>query len=40
LIKLGAVRTVVIGRPEGQLCNRNSENFAEDLSCLRATSER
>jgi hypothetical protein len=26
------------GRPDGQLCNQNSEIFAENLSCLRAAS--
>jgi hypothetical protein len=40
LIKLGAVRTVVISRPDGQLCDRNFENFAENLSYLRASSGR
>jgi hypothetical protein len=25
-------------RPDGQLYDRNSENFAKDLSCLRAAS--
>jgi hypothetical protein len=29
LDKLGAVWTVVIGRPDGQLCDRNFKNFAE-----------
>jgi len=27
---------VIIGRPDGQLYDRNFENFAENLSCLRA----
>jgi hypothetical protein len=27
-------------RPDGQLCDRNFENFAEDLLCLRAASGR
>jgi hypothetical protein len=40
LIKLGAIRTVVIGHLDGHLCDRNSENFAEDLSCLRVASRR
>jgi hypothetical protein len=35
---MGAVRTVVMGRPDGQLCNQNFEIFAENLSCLRAAS--
>jgi hypothetical protein len=28
---------VVIGRPDGQLCDQNSKTFAENLSCLRAS---
>jgi hypothetical protein len=40
LIKLGVVRTVDMGRPDGQLCDQNFEIFAENLSCLRAASGR
>jgi hypothetical protein len=40
LEKLGAILMVVIGRPDGQLWDQNYENFAEDLSCLRAASGR
>jgi hypothetical protein len=40
LIKLGAVRTVVMGHPDKQLCDQNSEIFAENLSCLRVASRR
>jgi hypothetical protein len=32
--KLGSVRTVVMGRLDGQLCDQLSENFAEILSCF------
>jgi hypothetical protein len=39
LIKLGAVQTIVMGRPDEQLCDRNSKNFVENLSCLRAASD-
>jgi hypothetical protein len=31
---------VVIGRPDGQLCDWNPKTFANDLSCLRASFER
>jgi hypothetical protein len=31
---------VVWGGPAGQLCNQNFDIFAENLSCLRATSGR
>jgi len=37
---IGAVQTVEMGRPDGQLCGQNSEIFIENISCLRAESER
>jgi hypothetical protein len=40
MIKLGTVRTVDMGSPDGQLYDQNYEIFAENLSCLRATSGR
>jgi len=40
VISTDAVLTVDMNRPDGQLCDKISEIFAENLSCLRAASGR